>query len=1812
MHQFLNLLSGKLRATAALSIFCLTTLLAGSAFATDYYVALTGVDTGNEVGSEANPFRTIGKAAANAGPGDVVYVLPGTYRETAIIKKNGATFKPRDGKGSVTLNGADLMLDWTVASGSTYKTTMSWDLGKDEATKKWGTNQVFQDGTMIELARWPKQTSSDIVMPTNAKLDTAYNGSQANTIVFVDSDFNEPAARWIGAKVWVNLAHHGFDGQGRTGTVVAINGNAITVLGGDGRGIGRLGETTWGIGRDTEYFLFDPAPAALATDADIDAALAPGEWWKNGNNLYVKTRTGGAPAATATATSNRIESKRRHFAFLPQSDWQASNFSGYTIEDFDLFACSISTDGEFNNSNISERANNITLKGLTVKYVSHQTVMQGDYQSEHYAYTGIILSGRNNILRDCDIMYSATSAVSMIGAGHKFLNNKIHETNYMCSNSGAINTGYQFACMDSEIAYNEIWNTTMMGVNEQGFKNSNPDVRHVARIHHNEIYDFMLRSYDSGALDVVGMDLQWVRIDHNRIYNTRPEAKIGDRKYGIYLDYGGGPNSLNRVRATVDHNVVWDVTNPMTLNTAQDAHIFNNVFLKNIVEVNTGPSGPGSGVTGIDAEAGASLSIGLRPGEAPKAGTNVLVYNNILGDPISFGNPTFGYALKEQTESILNNITNASGAVLEQLFVDATSAMVPGQKSARNYQLKASATAAIDKGIKVDEFTSNYPLDRAVVGLTDIGAFEYPTSPIGADAIPPSVPVATNFVVANLTGNGFTLSWTASTDNVGVAYYEVYSNGALYKRTNEPTISLTKLEGSTTYFMQVLAVDASGNRSAISEKKEVKTLAPVVDADIAKTSVAPVIDGTKEATWTSPMLPIAKLAGGTAPANAADFSGEWTSLWDDSNLYLFIDVNDNVKVVDDPAANGKEWYFDDHIEIMIDPTFARIGGPKQYFMVRGKQFYRSFWNGSAVVGADVLNSAASLVEKADGSGYRVEVKIPFAALGITPQALSFIGIDVQIGDDDDGGNEDTRLSWITNDPSASGNASVLGVAKLTAPGLGDDTEKPSAPTAVVAGTIAPTSFTLNWAASTDNFGVASYEVFVNGNLVGTPNTTTFTVEKLTEGTTYSVQVRAKDRYNNLSDLSSVLKVTTPTKASAVIYESENAVFVNGTVATAIPGFSGTGYVRGISIHSGGGSITYTVNVPTAGTYAAFVRYNSSGRLTYYVNGDKIGSVIFPGVAPGTWGTEYSTMSLNLRAGTNTVQLIVDNTSDNGPLHDYLGVFLPGADSQAPTAPTSLRATNTTSSGFTLNWTASTDNSSVTGYQIYQDGTLVGTSTGTTFNVTSLSPGTYVMTVKALDAAGNQSDASNAIELDIIASGSVSAGPNPGFENNFTSWTTYGTASINTANVRPGSSGAKSGYFSNGGAYYVVNGLTPGTTYKVRAWVKAVSGQDIWIVVNGFDGAKNPGQKMTSTTWTQSGDILFTPTGTSVTLNAWTGNGSSAYFDDYTIELNSSSSSVPVRKVIVTPASVSFTNRGITKQLEATVVPFNATNNSLVWSSSNTAVATVSSTGLVTSVGEGTATITATTNDGGKTASSLVTVTRVWTKIDDADANKGITYGANWRGWTGPHGYYLGTMHGTEDASLLQEATFSFTGTKVRYYGGANYDLGIAQVFLDDVLVATVDLFSYTQGYDKVTYESADLAYGAHTLKIKATGTKNPSSSGNSVFIDAFDYTTYGCTSCREANAEVASRKQTEVLKLQVHPNPASSEVTIDLSGFAHESSVQVKMSDMTGKLHLGQQVQISEGVKQVTLPVNHLPQGLFFVTVQGSKTARTAKLVITK
>ena len=84
--------------------------------------------------------------------------------------------------------------------------------------------------------------------------------------------------------------------------------------------------------------------------------------------------------------------------------------------------------------------------------------------------------------------------------------------------------------------------------------------------------------------------------------------------------------------------------------------------------------------------------------------------------------------------------------------------------------------------------------------------------------------------------------------------------------------------------------------------------------------------------------------------------------------------------------------------------------------------------------------------------------------------------------------------------------------------------------------------------------------------------------------------------------------------------------------------------------------------------------------------------------------------------------------------------------------------------------------------------------------------------------------------------------------------------------------------------------------------------------------------------------------------------------------------VEATSIVLNQETLVFTAEGQTTPLTATVAPADATDKSVTWTSSDETVATVSSDGVVTAVGEGTATITATTNDGTNlTATCTVTV-----------------------------------------------------------------------------------------------------------------------------------------------------------------------------------------------------------------------------------------------
>ena len=86
-----------------------------------------------------------------------------------------------------------------------------------------------------------------------------------------------------------------------------------------------------------------------------------------------------------------------------------------------------------------------------------------------------------------------------------------------------------------------------------------------------------------------------------------------------------------------------------------------------------------------------------------------------------------------------------------------------------------------------------------------------------------------------------------------------------------------------------------------------------------------------------------------------------------------------------------------------------------------------------------------------------------------------------------------------------------------------------------------------------------------------------------------------------------------------------------------------------------------------------------------------------------------------------------------------------ADTTAPSVPSNVNITFITGTSFQVNWTASTDNTAVTSYDVYIDGALNGAATGTNYTVSGLTISTdYSVRVLAKDSENNQSAQSTAV------------------------------------------------------------------------------------------------------------------------------------------------------------------------------------------------------------------------------------------------------------------------------------------------------------------------------------------------------------------------------------------------------------------------------------------------------------------------------------
>lgn len=402
----------------------------------------------------------------------------------------------------------------------------------------------------------------------------------------------------------------------------------------------------------------------------------------------------------------------------------------------------------------------------------------------------------------------------------------------------------------------------------------------------------------------------------------------------------------------------------------------------------------------------------------------------------------------------------------------------------------------------------------------------------------------------------------------------------------------------------------------------------------------------------------------------------------------------------------------------------------------------------------------------------------------------------------------------------------------------------AAPSGLSSSNIGDNSFTLSWSAVS---GASSYDVSVDGAVTNTTSTS-ITISGLASGTTYTAKVRSVCSDATTGSYSSDLSVTTtgsnckvaPVTLSLTLdnYPEETSwtLVKDGSTVASGSGYSTDGQTISEVFNYGDGSYSFTIN-DSYGDGICCSYGNGSYSLT-----DDNGSVIVSG---GSFSSSEST-SFCIEGGSSS-------------------------DTQAPTTPTGLSASNVSTTSADLSWSASTDNVGVTGYNVYQDGALIATPTGTSTSVTGLSPETtYSFTVTAEDAAGNVSAVSSAVSVTteaIQVTYCTSSGNN----------TTYEWIDMVQLGSISNSTGADGGY---GDYTSLSTSLSPGSTNTISfsAGFSSSTYSENWQVYVDYN---------------QDGD--FEDSGEAVASG--TSSNGSTYSEDFTVPASASLGATRMRVVM---------------------------------------------------------------------------------------------------------------------------------------------------------------------------------------------------------------------------------------------------------------------------------------------------------------------------
>jgi chitodextrinase len=484
-------------------------------------------------------------------------------------------------------------------------------------------------------------------------------------------------------------------------------------------------------------------------------------------------------------------------------------------------------------------------------------------------------------------------------------------------------------------------------------------------------------------------------------------------------------------------------------------------------------------------------------------------------------------------------------------------------------------------------------------------------------------------------------------------------------------------------------------------------------------------------------------------------------------------------------------------------------------------------------------------------------------------------------------------TWVSGAAWSSCNIS----AYVTASGGASDTTAPTTSiTSPTAGATIGGTATVSATAS-DNVGVTKVELYVDGTLNSTLtsspynfslNTTTLT------NATHSLTTKAYDAAGNVGTSAAVsVTVFNDTTAPVTSITSPvNSATIGGNAAVSATATDNVGVTK-VELYADGALKSTLTTSPYNFTLATSGLSNGSHTLTTKAY-DAAGNI-----------------------GTSTAVTVT--------------VF---NDTTAPSVPAGLTATSAGMSAINLSWTASTDNVAVTGYRIRRGGTVLGTTTSTTYGDTGLASGTnYSYTVTAYDAAGNESAQSTAASATTATDTVAPTTPTGLTQSGATATTATLSWTASTDNV------AVTGYH-----YYNAGATALGTTTATSVTYTGLScGQTFSAGVDAYDAAGNVSAKVTTNLTTSACDT----TAPTVSITAPAAGA--------TVSATTSISATAADNVAV--AGVQFKLDGANLGTEVTASPY-----TFSW---NTSTAT-----------EGAHTITAVARDtsGNTTTSTSVSVT----------------------------------------------------------------------------------------------------------------------------------------------------------------------------------------------------------------------------------------------